>query len=127
MVIGRQDYNWRHEPCLLGWKDGAAHYWGNDRCQTTVLEFDRPSRSVDHPPTQPTAWFSYQINNSGRQEGIVLDSVCGSGTTVLACEQTGRTARAVELDPKYCDVIRRRYAEHVHGPECDWAALTPAV
>ena len=125
MVIGRQDYNWRHEPCLVGWKDGAAHYWGNDRCQTTVLEFDRPSRSVDHPTMKPVALFSYQIKNSCRADGIVLDSFCGSGTTVLACEQTGRIARAVELDPKYCDVIRRRWAEHCNGVGCDWVALTP--
>jgi len=127
MVIGRQDYHWKHEPCLYGWKDGAAHYWGSDRCQTTVLEFDRPSRSTDHPTMKPVALFAYQIKNSCRPDGIVLDSFCGSGTTVLACEQTGRTARAVELDPKYCDVIRRRWAQFVHGEDCDWEKLTPIL
>jgi len=127
MVIGRQDYHWKHEPCLYGWKDGAAHYWGSDRCQTTVLEFDRPSRSADHPTMKPVALFAYQIKNSCRPEGMVLDSFCGSGTTILACEQTGRTAYAVELDPKYCDVIRRRWAQFVHGEDCDWEKLTPIL
>ncbi|QDV25951.1 DNA modification methylase [Aureliella helgolandensis] len=109
MVMGRQDYHWQHEPCLYGWKDGASHGWYSDRKQTTVLNFDRPSRSEQHPTMKPVALFAYLIVNSSARGSKVLDTFAGSGTTLLACEQTGRQAFLMELDPIYCDVIVDRY------------------
>ena len=108
MVMGRQDYQWKHEPCLYGWKEGAAHGWYSDRKQTTVLEFDRPSRSSDHPTMKPIPLFGYQIGNSSKQGDIVTDGFGGSGTTMVACHQMNRKAYLVEFDPKYCDVIVAR-------------------
>jgi site-specific DNA-methyltransferase (adenine-specific) len=107
--MGRQDYQWKHEPCLYGWKEGAAHYWGSDRKQTTVLEFAKPSRNGEHPTMKPVELFAYQIGNSSKAGDIVLDSFGGSGTTAIACEQLGRSARLMELDPKYVDVIVTRW------------------
>lgn len=109
MVLGRQDYQWKHEPCLYGWKEGASHNWYNDRCQTTILEFDRPVKNKDHPTMKPVALFAYQIQNSTKKGDIVLDLFGGSGTTIIACEQTGRSGFCMELDPKYCDVIIKRF------------------
>ena len=109
MVLGRQDYQWKHEPCLYGWKEGASHNWYNDRCQTTILEFDRPVKNKDHPTMKPVALFAYQIQNSTKKGDIVLDLFGGSGTTIIACEQTGRSGYCMELDPKYCDVIIKRF------------------
>ena len=109
MVLGRQDYQWKHEPCLYGWKDGASHNWYSDRSQTTVIDMDKPSRSADHPTMKPVPLFAYEIQNSTKPGDIVLDSFGGSGTTLIACEQMNRMARLMELDPKYCDVIIRRY------------------
>ena len=111
LVMGRQDYQWKHEPCLYGWKEGASHYWGSDRKQTTLLQFDKPSRNAEHPTMKPVELFSYQIENSSKPGGIVLDSFGGSGTTVIACEQLGRSSRVMELDPKYCDVIVNRWQD----------------
>lgn len=111
MVLGRQDYQWKHEPCLYGWKAGAAHYWGSDRKQTTVLEFDKPSRNGEHPTMKPVALFQYQVENSTARRQVVLDTFGGSGTTMVACEASGRVARLVELDPRYCDVIVKRYMQ----------------
>lgn len=111
LVLGRQDYHWKHEPCLYGWKDGAAHYWGSDRAQTTVLEFNRPTRNGEHPTMKPVDLFRYQVENSSRKNETVLDLFGGSGTTLIACEQVSRQARLMELDPKYCDVIIRRWQE----------------
>lgn len=108
-VLGRQDYQWQHEPCLYGWKDGAAHNWYSDRSQTTILEFDRPNRNAEHPTMKPVGLFQYLIGNSTKPGDIVLDSFGGSGTTLIACEQTGRSARIIELDPCYCDVIIERW------------------
>lgn len=105
MVMGRQDYHWRHEPCLYGWKDGGAHYWGSDRKQTTILEFDRPQRNSEHPTMKPVKLISYQINNSSKVGDIVVDGFGGSGTTMLACHYTERKCRMIEIDPKYCQVI----------------------
>jgi len=105
MVMGRQDYQWKHEPCLYGWKEGAAHGWYSDRKQTTVLEFDRPSRNAEHPTMKPIPLFAYQIGNSSKQGDIVADGFGGSGTTMVACHQMGRKAYLVEFDPKYCQVI----------------------
>jgi DNA modification methylase len=109
MVMGRQDYQWKHEPCLYGWAEGAAHTWLSDRSQTTVLEFAKPSRSADHPTMKPVELFSYLMGNSCMKGGSVLDCFGGSGTTLIAAEQTGRTAFLLELDPAYCDVIVQRY------------------
>ena len=109
LVIGRQDYQWKHEPCLYGWKDGASHNWYSDRCQTTILEFDKPERNGEHPTMKPVELFAYQIQNSTKKGNIVLDLFGGSGTTIIACEQTGRIGYSMELDPKYCDVIIKRY------------------
>lgn len=109
LVLGRQDYQWKHEPCLYGWKDGASHNWYGDRSQTTILEFDKPTRSADHPTMKPVELFAYQIKNSTKKGETVLDLFGGSGTTIIACEQTGRTGYCMELDPKYCDVIIKRY------------------
>ena len=105
MVMGRQDYHWKHEPCLYGWKEGAAHGWYSDRKQTTVLEFERPNRNAEHPTMKPIPLFAYQIGNSSKQGDIVADGFGGSGTTMVACHQMQRKAYLVELDPKYCKVI----------------------
>jgi site-specific DNA-methyltransferase (adenine-specific) len=105
MVMGRQDYQWKHEPCLYGWKEGAAHGWYSDRKQTTILEFDRPNRNAEHPTMKPIPLFAYQIGNSSKQGDIVADAFGGSGTTMVACHQMGRRAYLVEFDPKYCQVI----------------------
>lgn len=109
MVMGRQDYQWKHEPCLYGWKEGAGHNWYSDRKQTTLLEFDRPIRSELHPTMKPVPLFDYQIKNSSKKGDAVLDLFGGSGTTIVACEQNGRTAYLMELDPRYVDVIIDRY------------------
>ena len=125
LVLGRQDYQWIHEPCLYGWKDGAAHSWYGDRSQTTVMEFNKPKKNDVHPTMKPTEMLCYLLKNSTKRGDVVLDTFGGSGSTLVACQQTGRVCRCVELDPKYCDVIRRRWAENVHGEGCDWQALTP--
>ncbi|MBN9517670.1 ParB N-terminal domain-containing protein [bacterium] len=108
LVLGRQDYQWRHEPCLYGWADGAPHTWLGGRAQTTVLEFDKPARNADHPTMKPVALFQALLTNSCPPGGIVLDPFGGSGTTLVAAEQAGRSARLLELDPKYCDVVLAR-------------------
>jgi site-specific DNA-methyltransferase (adenine-specific) len=109
MVMGRQDYHWKHEPCLYGWKDGAAHLWATDRKQTTILEFDRPQRNGEHPTMKPVALFEYQMLNNTKGSDIVLDLFGGSGTTMIAAEKNGRIGYLCELDPKYCDVIVKRW------------------
>jgi site-specific DNA-methyltransferase (adenine-specific) len=111
MVMGRQDYHWKHEPCLYGWKDGAGHLWAADRKQTTILEFEKPSRNGEHPTMKPVALFAYQMLNNTKGGDIVLDSFGGSGTTLLACEKNGRIGYLMELDPKYCDVIVKRWED----------------
>ena len=166
MVLGRQDYQWRHEPCLYGWKDGAPHTWAGGRKQTTIAEAgkdlamakvrqgwcltldgetylirgrgltvrpyattvvtcDRPSRSAEHPTMKPVELFEGQVLNSSRSGEIVLDPFAGSGTTAIASQRAGRRARLMELDGRYADVIRRRWAEEIHGRGCDWRRLTP--
>lgn len=109
MVLGRQDYQWKHEPCLYGWKDGASHLWASDRKQVTVLDFDRPTRAELHPTMKPIALFAYQISNNTHEGDAVLDLFGGSGTTLMACEQLKRKSYSCELDPKYVDVIVQRY------------------
>lgn len=111
LVLGRQDYQWRHEPCLYGWKDGAAHTWLSDRSQTTVLEFDKPARNGEHPTMKPVPLFLYLLQNSCPAGGVVLDPFGGSGTTLIAAEQSARHARLMELDPRYCDVIVKRWEQ----------------
>lgn len=144
LVLGRQDYQWKHEPCLYGWKEGAGHYWDGGRSQTTVfdetvehnpkkmtkeelvalcqellderktikttvIDMDKPARSAEHPTMKPVKLFQKQIENSTAKNEIVLDTFAGSGTTIIACEKAGRRARVMELDPRYCDVIRKRW------------------
>jgi site-specific DNA-methyltransferase (adenine-specific) len=111
LVMGRQDYHWKHEPCLYGWKDGAGHLWAADRKQTTILEFDKPSRNGEHPTMKPVALFEYQMLNNTKGGDMVLDLFGGSGTTMLAAEKHGRHAYLMELDPKYCDVIVKRWED----------------
>lgn len=111
LVLGRQDYQWKHEPCLYGWKDGASHNWYNDRSQTTTMEFDRPTKSDLHPTMKPVPLFAYQIQNSTKEGDIVLDTFGGSGTSIIACEQSHRKCRTMELDPHYASVIVARWEE----------------
>lgn len=116
LVLGRFDYHFKHEPCLYGWKDGASHNWYNDRSQTTVMDFEKPRKNDLHPTMKPVPLFAYQIANSSKKGDIVLDTFGGSGTTIIACENLGRKARCVELDPHYCDVIIARW-EKLTGKE----------
>lgn len=109
MIIGRQDYQWQHEPCLYGWADNGSHSWYSDRKQTTILNFDKPQRSDLHPTMKPIPLFDYQIKNSSKSGDIVLDLFGGSGTTLMACEQDGRNAYLMEFDPRYVDVIIDRW------------------
>ena len=111
MVMGRQDYQWKHEPCLYGWKDGAGHLWASDRKQTTIMNFDRPTRNDMHPTMKPIALFDYQIKNHTQVDDVVLDLFSGSGTTIMACEQNGRRGYCMEYDPKYVDVIIERWEQ----------------
>ncbi len=108
-VIGRQDYQWRHEPILYGWKEGAGHYFTDNRKQSTVLEFDKPSRNAEHPTMKPVDLLVYLIKNSSKEQNLILDLFGGSGSTLIAAEQTNRTCYMMELDPKYCDVIIKRW------------------
>ena len=111
MVMGRQDYHWKHEPCLYGWKEGAAHLWAADRKQTTIIECKKPRVNDIHPTMKPVELMEYQILNNTKGQDVVLDLFGGSGSTLIACEKTGRKARLMELDPKYCDVIVKRWEE----------------
>lgn len=111
LVMGRQDYHWKHEPCLYGWKEGAGHLWATDRKQTTILEFDKPSRNGEHPTMKPVALFEYQMLNNTKGGDLVLDSFGGSGTTLIAAEKNGRHSCLMELDPKYVDVIIKRWQD----------------
>lgn len=107
--MGRQDYQWRHEPILYGWKEGAGHYFVDNRKQSTVLEFDKPSRNAEHPTMKPIDLLVYLIKNSSKENDIILDLFGGSGSTLIAAEQIQRTCYTMELDPKYCDVIIKRW------------------
>ena len=109
LVLGRQDFQWRHEPCLYGWVLGASHNWYGDRKQTTILEFDKPTRNGEHPTMKPVPLFAYQMEMSSKKGDNVLDLFGGSGTTMIAAEQLGRRAYLMELDPRYCDVIVNRW------------------
>lgn len=109
MVLGRQDYQWKHEPCLYGWKDGASHLWASDRKQVTVMEFNRPNRNDLHPTMKPVPMLAYQIGNNTHEGDAVLDPFGGSGSTLIACEQLKRKCYMSELDPRYVDVIIDRW------------------
>ena len=109
MVMGRQDYQWKHEPCLYGWKEGASHLWASDRKQTTVIDFKRPTKNDLHPTMKPIGLFDYQIKNNTKGGDIILDLFGGSGTTIMACEQNGRKAYTMEFDPRYVDAIIERW------------------
>ena len=108
-VMGRQDYQWRHEPVLYGWKEGAGHYFIDDRKQSTVLEFDKPTRNAEHPTMKPIDLLVYLIKNSSKENDLILDLFGGSGSTLIAAEQVKRCCYTMELDPKYCDVIVKRW------------------
>ena len=109
LVLGRQDYQWQHEPCLYGWKSGAAHKWTSDRKQSTLLNFDRPTKNKEHPTMKPVPLFDYLIKNNSEVGDDILDLFAGSGTLAIACEQNGRNAYMMEYDPKYVDVIIDRW------------------
>lgn len=109
MVIGRQDYQWQHEPIIYGWKPGAAHRWYSDRKQTTILNFDKPARSAEHPTMKPIALIRYCLRNSSAPGALVLDPFGGSGSTLIACEKMRRRCCTMELSPAYCDVIIKRF------------------
>ena len=111
LVLGRSPYQWQHEPCLFGWKSSGKHEWYSDRKQTTIWEYDRPKASKDHPTMKPIQLMAYPIRNSSMTNGIVLDPFLGSGSTLIACEETDRCCRGIELDPKFVDVIVKRYIE----------------
>lgn len=108
-TLGRSHYQWKHEPCFYGWKGNSCRYFINARNKTTVIDENKPQRSDDHPTMKPVALFGAQITNSSRDGDIVLDPFGGSGTTMVACEQLGRRAYMMELDPHYCDVILSRW------------------
>lgn len=115
LVMGRQDYQWQHEPVLYGWKPGEAHHWYSDRKQTTLWNFNRPSRSPEHPTTKPIDLIAYPIENSSQKGEIVMDLFGGSGSTLIACEQLKRRCRMTELDPRYVDVIIARWEKLTGG------------
>lgn len=150
MTLGRQDWQWRHEPCLYGWKNGANHYWDGRRDLTTVYDEkpnykkmskeellqeitklrgdnlpntiiyeDKPARNEEHPTMKPVKLFQRLIKNSSKEDDAVLDPFGGSGTTIIACEKLGRTAYVMELDPRYVDVIRRRWTEWAKQNDVD--------
>lgn len=111
MVMGRADYHYQHEQIFYGWKEGAGHSWYSDRKQTTLLHFDRPKRSKQHPTMKPVALIEYCLTNSSKPFDTVLDMFGGSGSTLMACHALGRTASLIELDPAYVDVINQRFHE----------------
>nr|DAW01756.1 MAG TPA: adenine specific DNA methyltransferase [Caudoviricetes sp.] len=115
LVLGRSPYQWQHEPCLFGWKLGGKHQWYSDRKQTTIWEYDRPKSSKEHPTMKPVALMAYPIQNSCMSNCIVLDPFLGSGSTLIACEETNRICYGIELDEKFADVIVHRYVEKVGG------------
>jgi DNA modification methylase len=117
LVLGRSPYQWQHEPVLFGWKKSGKHNWYADRKQTTIWEFEKPKKNADHPTMKPVELVAYPILNSSLSNCIVLDPFGGSGSTLIACEQTDRICYTIELDEKYCDVIVKRYIEQVGNPD----------
>ena len=113
LVLGRSPYQWQHEPCLYGWKKSGKHQWYADRKQTTIWEFEKTKKNTDHPTMKPIPLLAYPIQNSSMSNTLILDPFGGSGSTLIACEQTDRSCYTIELDEKYCDVIVKRYIEQV--------------
>ena len=111
LVLGRSDYQWQHEPILYGFLQNGKHPWYSDRKQTTIWNYDKPKRNENHPTSKPLDLLGYPITNSSQENSIVIDTFGGSGSTMMACEQTGRECRMMELDPKYASVILRRFVE----------------
>lgn len=117
LVLGRSPYQWQHEPCLYGWKKNGKHQWYTGRKETTIWEFDKPKKNGDHPTMKTIPLLAYPIMNSSMSNSVVLDPFGGSGSTLIACEQTDRICYTVELDEKFCDVIVKRYIEQVGGSD----------
>lgn len=117
LVLGRSDYQWQHEPVLYGFLQNGKHSWYGGRKQTTIWNFDKPKRNAEHPTSKPLDLLAYPIGNSSQENAIVLDTFGGSGSTLMACEQTNRICRTMELDEKYASVILRRYVEFTKRPE----------
>ena len=117
LVLGRSPYQWQHEPVLFGWKKKGKHNWYTDRKQTTIWEFEKSKKNADHPTMKPIALLAYPIMNSSLTNCIVLDPFGGSGSTLIACEQSDRICFTIELDEKYCEVIVKRYIEQVGGAD----------
>lgn len=117
LVLGRSPYQWQHEPVLYGWKKNGKHQWYTGRKETTIWEFDKPKKNGDHPTMKPIPLLAYPIQNSSMANSVVLDPFGGSGSTLIACEQTDRVCRTIELDEKFCDVIVNRYIEQVGSPD----------
>lgn len=113
LVLGRSPYQWQHEPVLFGWKKNGKHQWYSGRKETTIWEFDKPKKNCDHPTMKPVPLLAYPITNSSMSNTLILDPFGGSGSTLIACEQTNRSCNTIEIDPKYCDVIVKRYIGQV--------------
>ena len=117
LVLGRSDYQWQHEPVLYGFMQNEKHHWYSDRKQTTIWHFDKPKRNANHPTSKPLDLLSYPIGNSTQENGVVMDTFGGSGSTLMACEQMNRICCMMELDEKYASVILRRYVEDTGDSE----------
>lgn len=117
LVLGRSDYQWQHEPVLYGFLKNGKHPWYSDRKQTTIWNYDKPKRNKNHPTSKPLDLLGYPISNSSQENAIVLDTFGGSGSTLMACEQTNRICHMMELDEKYASVILRRYVEDTGDSE----------
>lgn len=117
LVLGRSDYQWQHEPVLYGFVQNGKHKWYSDRKQTTIWNFDKPKRNANHPTSKPLDLLSYPIGNSTQENGVVIDTFGGSGSTMMACEQMNRICYMMELDEKYASVILRRYVENTNNAE----------
>lgn len=117
LVLGRSPYQWQHEPILFGWKKKGKHQWYTGRKESTIWEFDKPKKNGDHPTMKPIPLLAYPIMNSSMSNTVVLDPFGGSGSTLIACEQTDRSCCTIELDEKFCDVIVKRYIELVGSAE----------
>lgn len=117
LVLGRSDYQWQHEPVLYGFMKNGKHSWYSDRSQTTIWNFDKPKRNKNHPTSKPLDLLAYPIGNSSQENGIVIDTFGGSGSTLMACEQTNRICYMMELDEKYASVILRRYVEDTNDAD----------
>lgn len=111
LVMGRQDYHWQHEPVLYGWKPTGPHHWYSDRKQSTLWHFQKPTKNLEHPTMKPIELISYPLQNSSKKGDLILDPFGGSGSTLMAAEQTERTCHTMELDLHYCDVIINRWEE----------------